>query len=125
MKAKDNNFLRDCLSLLLIPVFLMTAISVKSFFKSRHPELPGILAKNLYYNKNTFFDERPMDINMASVQELAGLPGIGQKTAQAITGFREGNGIIWDMSDLLRPFGPLNYREYQVISCYCDVNLGH
>jgi len=41
-----------------------------------------------------------IDVNEASVDELTQIPGMGQKTAQAIIDFRESHGRIDDISDL-------------------------
>ena len=124
MKAKDSNSLGDYLSFLLIPLFLISVISLKSFLAVTNFKEGVVPVKRLLVNdKDLFFDERPRDINEAGLHELVRLPGIGPKTAQAIMDFREGAGIIWDISGLLKPFGPLNKNEYQVISCYYDVSF--
>ena len=48
------------------------------------------------------------DINSASYEELVRVPGIGQKTAQRILGFRQEQGFILDMDELLIPCGPVD-----------------
>ncbi len=124
MKAKDNNFLKDYLSFLLIPLFLICFISLKSFLAFTNAKTRNVPIKGSFLNNNIpFFEEKLQDINEASLPELIRLPGIGLKTAQAVIGFREKAGIIWDISSLLKPFGPLNDREFQVISCYYDVSF--
>jgi competence protein ComEA len=47
----------------------------------------------------------PLDLNAATRDELAGLPGIGEKTAQAIVEEREANGAFTSPDDLARVKG--------------------
>src|SRR5689334_24463734 len=56
--------------------------------------------------KRTAADARPLsaplvNINSASVQELDGLPGIGQKMAQRIVDYRQKNGPFKRLEDLM------------------------
>ena len=44
----------------------------------------------------------PLNINTASAEELAELPGIGEKIAQAIIDYRTTNGPYTSLSDLLK-----------------------
>jgi competence protein ComEA len=47
----------------------------------------------------------PLNINVASVKELAKLPGIGKVTAERIIVFREANGPFAAIDDLLKVNG--------------------
>jgi competence ComEA-like helix-hairpin-helix protein len=47
----------------------------------------------------------PLDLNAATAEELAGLPGIGEKTARAIVEEREANGAFASPDDLARVKG--------------------
>ena len=46
-----------------------------------------------------------LNLNTASAQELAGLPGIGRKKAANIVAYREKNGDFSDIVDLMRVSG--------------------
>jgi competence protein ComEA len=48
---------------------------------------------------------KPVDINRASVEELIGLPGIGEVTAKRIVEFREQHGPFKRVEDLLKVKG--------------------
>jgi competence protein ComEA len=46
-----------------------------------------------------------VDVNKAGVDELAGLPGIGEATAKAIVAFRQANGPFRSPEDLMQVKG--------------------
>ena len=48
------------------------------------------------------------DINSISYEEFVMVPGIGEKTAQRILDFRQEQGFILDMDELLIPCGPVD-----------------
>ncbi|MET0015653.1 helix-hairpin-helix domain-containing protein [Oscillibacter sp.] len=50
-------------------------------------------------------DVTPMDINTAGVEELATLPGIGEKLAERIVKYREDNGDFASVNDLVNVGG--------------------
>lgn len=54
-------------------------------------------------NKST--DQKIVDINVASAEELAALPGIGEKTALNILSYREKFGNFKNVSDLMNVKG--------------------
>ncbi len=48
-----------------------------------------------------FFEEKPVDINKAGIDELKTLPGIGDSKAAAIVAFREANGDFSCIEDIM------------------------
>lgn len=60
----------------------------------------------------------PLDINAATEEELALLPGIGPTTALKIIETRYENGFFLTKEELVSPFGPLSPTLYWTISCY-------
>ena len=46
-----------------------------------------------------------ISINTATAEELAALPGIGEKTAEKIIQFREENGLFQEIEDIMRVSG--------------------
>ena len=44
----------------------------------------------------------PIDINTATIEDFTLIPGVGEKTAQSIVGFREKNKGITDLQDLIK-----------------------
>lgn len=50
-------------------------------------------------------DVSPLDVNSASAEELAGLPGIGEVLAQRIVDYRTANGPFEAVEDLLSVSG--------------------
>lgn len=50
-------------------------------------------------------DVTPVDINTAGVEELATLPGIGEKLAERIVKYREDNGDFTSVDDLVNVSG--------------------
>lgn len=47
----------------------------------------------------------PLNINLATLKELSGLPGIGKVTAERIIAFRDANGPFVAIDDLLKVKG--------------------
>ena len=56
----------------------------------------------------------PININTASVEELATLQGFGEKTAQAIVAYREANGLFVTAEDIMKVKG-VGKKKYEVI----------
>ena len=50
---------------------------------------------------DVFFEEKPVDINKAGIDELKTLPGIGDSKAAAIVAFREANGDFSCIEDIM------------------------
>lgn len=57
----------------------------------------------------------PLDINTATAQDLAFLPGIGETIAQRIVDWREANGGFAELTDLLQVEGIGEKRLEQMI----------
>jgi len=53
-----------------------------------------------------------IDINTASVEQLAGLPGVGEATASKIVAYREHNGGFKTVEDLMNVKG-IGERKYE------------
>ena len=56
----------------------------------------------------------PVNINTASVEELATLQGFGQKTAQAIVAYREANGPFAAAEDIMNVKG-VGKKKFEAI----------
>ena len=51
------------------------------------------------------YEERKVDPNYATFDELVAIPGIGDKTATRIVEFRESGGVFYSEKDLLQVEG--------------------
>ena len=60
----------------------------------------------------------PIDLNLATEEELDLLPGIGPKTALFIIEARYGSGFFLTKEELLKPYGPLAPSTYWAILPY-------
>ncbi len=61
--------------------------------------------------------DSPIDINLATVQELMRLPGIGKVTAQKIVEYRTSNGKFSSIEDLLKVKG-IGESKFEKIKIY-------
>ena len=61
--------------------------------------------------------DSPIDINLATVQDLMRLPGIGKVTAQKIVEYRTSNGKFSSVEDLLKVKG-IGDSKFQKIKIY-------
>ena len=120
MRATENNswFLTILFILIALIIAFMDytkfAISMEGF------DAKELLSDNILrlQKRLPLMEQRVGDINRATVLEIQGVPGIGEKTAQRVIDFREKVGFILDISSLERPFGPLRAMEFQAIGCY-------
>jgi competence protein ComEA len=62
----------------------------------------------------------PVSLNTATAEELALIPGMGEKTAQAIVEYRDHNGGIRDMGEL-RGVGGIGPKKFELFSTYLTV----
>jgi competence protein ComEA len=63
---------------------------------------------------------KPLNLNTATVNQLAQLPGIGPKTAQSIVDFRKASGPFRRVEDLLAIRG-ISRRKLEAIRPYVTV----
>jgi competence protein ComEA len=63
---------------------------------------------------------KPLNLNTATADQLAQLPGIGPKTAQAIVDFRKASGPFRRVEDLLAVRG-ISRRKLEAIRPYVTV----
>jgi competence protein ComEA len=63
---------------------------------------------------------KPLNLNTATADQLAQLPGIGPKTAQAIVDFRKASGPFRRVEDLLAIRG-ISRRKLEAIRPYVTV----
>lgn len=66
-------------------------------------------------------DDRLVDLNTASVEELTALPGIGEVTAKRIVEFREQNGPFRRIEDLLKVKG-IGEKSFQKLRASITVS---
>ncbi len=66
--------------------------------------------------------ERPIDLNLASVEELQRLPEIGASRARAIVEFRKKSGSFRRLEDLLAIRG-INRRRLEKLRPYVFISL--
>ncbi|MBR6705839.1 MAG: ComEA family DNA-binding protein [Clostridia bacterium] len=72
--------------------------------------------------RSEVFPHGPIDPNTASVRELMQIPGIGQKTAEAIVAEREQNGPFLFPEDLMsvKGIGPKKLESFLPYFCFPD-----
>jgi competence protein ComEA len=63
---------------------------------------------------------KPLNLNVATADQLAQLPGIGPKTAQAIVDFRKASGPFRRVDDLLAIRG-ISRRKLEAIRPYLKI----
>lgn len=63
----------------------------------------------------------PVDLNTATAEELAGLPGIGEKLAERILAYRRENGPFDTVEDLLNVSG-IGEKKLEDLTPYVTVN---
>jgi DNA uptake protein ComE-like DNA-binding protein len=61
---------------------------------------------------------KKMDVNRASMEELALLPGIGMVTSAAIVNFRHDSGFIISIDEFEPLNSPFSYSKYMTIKEY-------
>jgi competence ComEA-like helix-hairpin-helix protein len=64
---------------------------------------------------------KPIDLNLANVKELQGLPGVGPVTAQRIIGMREKSGRFHRVEDLLAVRG-ISQKKLDAMRAYITVS---
>ncbi|HYL09611.1 MAG TPA: helix-hairpin-helix domain-containing protein [Candidatus Acidoferrales bacterium] len=65
---------------------------------------------------------QPLDINLATAEQLQQVPGIGPKTAEAIVHMRETSGPFRRVDDLLAIHG-IGKKKYRMMRPYLTVRL--
>ncbi len=110
-----------CLFLLLsVAAFDLLSYSEGIFFKDGSESSINVKPLEPVADVRLFLFGKRADINRATMEELVLVPGIGERLAQSILDFREGVGFLFDVNELLKPFGPLNSRAIAVLKEYFD-----
>ena len=65
---------------------------------------------------------RPVDLNSASLEELTGLPGIGEKRAADILALRASVGFFFSRDELYLPAGPISPKLIRSITPYISAS---
>lgn len=97
-----------CEKILLGLTALFLAFLLALFFRDRAAlkAAPVAVETERAVSQESFLpDVSPLDINTASAEELAGLPGIGEVLAQRIVDYRTANGPFEAVEDLLSVSG--------------------
>ena len=76
-----------------------------SLYDARRTEPVRIRTEHSASQEELVPDLVPLDLNTATAEELAGLPGIGTELAARIVAYREANGAFGTVEELLEVSG--------------------
>ena len=82
--------------------------------------IPNIKEKDEINNKNEEKNNGKININKANVQELEGLPGIGNSIARSIVEYRNENGSFKSKEDIKNVTG-IGDQKYEKIQKYIEI----
>ena len=88
----------------LTAVFLCLLAGL-SLYDARRTEPVRIRTEHSASQEELVPDLVPLDLNTATAEELAGLPGIGTELAARIVAYREANGAFGTVEELLEVSG--------------------
>ncbi len=108
------------LLLLSVAAFDLLSYSECIFFKEGSESSVNVEPLEPVADVRLFLLGKRADINRATMEELVLVPGIGERLAQSVLDFREDVGFIFDVNELLIPFGPLNSRAIAILKEYFD-----
>ncbi len=108
------------LALLLLISYVIMFNSPKHDIKFTDTEIPEISTENIS-SSETEENDSLIGINSATSEELQTIPGIGPKIADSIIAYRDANGTILTMDELLEIKG-IGEKTLETLKEYCKIN---
>ncbi len=109
-------------SLLCWVYILLVAVLVLNVAQIKRPQQDMYVNKPMAPTEVAAMLPAGIDLNAATLQDLQALPGVGEKTAQAIISFREEHGSIHYAEDLLSVPG-IGQARFEAIKAFIYVGL--
>lgn len=118
-KIKDDKVM---LSMLVLCFVLLVAIIVVQFLETPSFEKPVYIPADSIETaeEGSASASFPIGINSATYEELQTIPGIGPSTARLIIKYREENGTIVSLEDLLAVEG-IGEKTVELLADYCII----
>ena len=91
--------------LLCLTAVFLCLLAGLSLYDARRTEPVRIRTEHSTSQEELVPDLVPLDLNTATAEELAGLPGIGTELAARIVAYREANGAFGTVEELLEVSG--------------------
>ncbi len=85
---------------------------------------PALFSQCYYDDARAFLFFQKADVNNVGLEELALIPGIGEKTAEEILDFRHANGFILDIQELQQPQGPVKSWKMPALRAFLYTGRG-
>lgn len=107
---------------LILALLVGIALLIKQFPQTRQPH-DGCLKHHESIppgHAQLFF--RPVDLNSASLEELTGLPGVGEKRATEILALRSSFGFFFSKDELYLPAGQISPKLIRSIAPYISAS---
>ena len=119
-RLRDDKVL---LVMLALCFALLLAIIVVQFLETPSFQKPVYTPAESYEQpeESSAAADFPIGINSATYEQLQTIPGVGPSTARLIIKYREENGTITDLSDLLAVEG-IGEKTIELLADYCIVD---
>ena len=120
MKLRDDKVLMTMLALCFV---LLLAIIVVQFLETPSFQKPVYTPAESYEQseESSAAADFPIGINSATYEQLQTIPGVGPSTARLIIKYREENGTITSLDDLLAVEG-IGEKTVELLADYCVVD---